>query len=84
MFYVNSIHRCDVDDNLVLFCKGECDFNKSLSRLPWSVSVPLAVIVRTSRTTSVIAKVIMLMLGGDRYRQKMFPIFESNMYLKAI
>ena len=84
IFIVNSICYNKVDDYLICYCKDECDFNKSLLFLRWSVSVPLAAIVRTSRTTAVIAKLIMMMIGGDRYRRKMFPIFESNLYSKEI
>ena len=85
IFISNSLDNSNIMDNTsILVCEAECKFNRDLPRLRWSVSVPLAAIVRISRTTAVIAKLIMLMLGGDRYRRKMFAIFESNLYVKAI
>jgi len=62
-------------------CECECVSNRSLPALRTSVCAPLAVMVRSSRTTAYVAKNILLMLGPNG--RKSIEMFVPILYLRS-
>ena len=59
-------------------CDAEICFNCSLPALRTSVCVPLVALVRSSRTTALIARCILAML--DCHLDKMVDMFDAHLF----
>ncbi len=59
-------------------CQNECNFNSLLLQISIRVLVPLTVIVRSMKTTRVIALTILMMISGQS--QKIIKLFDKDLY----
>ena len=76
--FLNSLGGTNVGDDLTAVCYAEIRANKSLPRIRLAYSMHLVALVRSSKTTVFIAKIILMMLGGES--KKLISLFEKDLY----
>ena len=66
--------------DVIRLCDAQCRLNRSLPMLKLFYCEPLAAIVRRSKVTAVVAKIILLMMIQDDHNGKIISLFNEVLY----